>query len=70
MNEDNEPTVEEMQSYVTRIQAGAAILYSLMTEIYELHTSGDDVCNQCEMPIPCPTAQIVLSAMVEEKPAE
>lgn len=70
MSETTEPTVEEMQSYVTRIQAGAAIIYSLINEIYNLHTSGEDVCNQCETPSPCPTAQIVLSAMVEEKPAE
>jgi hypothetical protein len=70
MSETNEPTVEDMQSYVTRIQAGAAILYSLITEIYALHTDGEDLCTQCEKPSPCPTAQIVLTTMVEEKPVE
>jgi hypothetical protein len=70
MSENTETTVEDMQTYVTRLQAGSAILYSLLNEVYALHTDGDDVCTQCEKPTPCPTAQIILSTMVEEKPAE
>ena len=70
MSENTETTVEDMQTYVTRLQAGSAILYSLLNEVYAVHTEGDDVCTQCEKPTPCPTAQIILSTMVEEKPAE
>ena len=62
--------LNELETYVTRIEAGAAILYSLLNEVYALHTENEDVCTQCEKPAPCPTAQIILSAMVEEKPAE
>jgi hypothetical protein len=70
MSNNTETTVEDMQTYVTRLQAGSAILYSLLNEVYALHTDGDDVCTQCEKSTPCPTAQIILSTMVEEKPAE
>jgi hypothetical protein len=62
--------LNDLQEYVTRIEAGAAIIYSLLNEIYALHTENEEVCSQCEKPSPCPTVQILLSAMVEEKPAE
>jgi hypothetical protein len=68
--ETPEVDLKELETYVTRLQAGSAILYSLLNEVYALHTDGDDVCTQCEKPTPCPTAQIILSTMVEEKPAE
>lgn len=65
-----ELNIDELQEYVTRIEAGAAIIYSLLNEIYALHTENEDVCTQCEKAAPCPTVKILLSAMVEEKPAE
>ena len=72
MTETNEVELDlqELETYVTRIEAGAAILYSLLNEVYALHTENEDICTQCEKPTPCPTAQIILSTMVEEKPAE
>lgn len=65
-----EMDLTEVQEYVTRIEAGAAILYSLINEIHTLHNANEDVCDQCEKPQPCPTNKILLSVMVEEKPAE
>jgi hypothetical protein len=62
--------ISELQQYVTRIEAGAAIIYSLLNEIHNIHTDVDGKCQDCGQNYPCKTEQIILSAMVEEKPTE
>lgn len=64
------PDVEAMQQYVTRIQAGAAILYSLINEIYNMHEEHEGNCKECGKRYPCHTASVLLENMVEEKPSE
>jgi hypothetical protein len=67
------PDVDAMEEYVTRLQAGAVILYSLLNEIHTLHTPNDnDECPQCKEKSPCRTASVMLETMVEveETPAE
>lgn len=67
------PDVDAMEEYVTRLQAGAVILYSLLNEIHTLHMpTEDDQCAECQVAHPCRTASVMLENMVEvaENPAE
>lgn len=65
------PDIDALDAYVTRLQAGSAILYSLINEIHALHSVDDNnTCIECKTAYPCNTAQIMLSTMVEETPAE
>jgi hypothetical protein len=67
------PDVDAMEEYVTRLQAGAVILYSLLNEIHALHMpTEDDQCAECKIAHPCNTAKVLLETMVEieETPAE
>jgi len=63
-------TLEELQEYVTRLQAGSAIIHSLLQEVNTLHEEQDGVCVDCKQPYPCKTMKILLSTMVEENPAD
>ena len=57
--------IAEMEAYVTRIKAGAAIIHSLLQEISDLHDEDEDGgCSGCGEAYPCPTMQIILSQMV------
>ena len=63
-------TLEELQEYVTRLQAGSAIIHSLLQEVNTLHEEHENACVDCKQPYPCKTMQILLSTMVEENPAD
>ena len=60
--------IRDMEAYITRIQAGAAIIHSLLQEIADLHTINDDACcNECGQAYPCSTMAIILNQMVFEE---
>ena len=65
-----ELNINELQEYVTRIEAGASIIYSLLNEIHNLHEDVDGTCTDCGQSFPCNTEKVILSVMVEEKPTE
>jgi hypothetical protein len=60
--------IAEMEAYVTRIQAGAAIIHSLLQEIADIHDENEDGSRHgCGEAYPCPTMQVIFSQMVVEK---
>ena len=64
------PSIEELEQYVTRLQAGSAIIYSLLNDVNSLHEEDDGQCLECDQPYPCNTMAILLETMVEENPAD
>jgi hypothetical protein len=64
------PTIEELEQYVTRLQAGSAIIYSLLNDVNTLHAEDDGQCLECDQAYPCNTMAVLLETMVEENPAD